>query len=258
MKTGLLKLNYPNIWENQEMTDAKAPLFYIVNQHVGWLKQYVLGMDMENWRDMQNRAAGQLEILSAELDKIEIATAPQALAAMPAVGGEREELIDGLEGLSQLLSKENTGSDAGFDDICWRAAQALRAAQPAPQAAIGGEARKWIIDLIHNEYDPKPSDYRPGDNWNDGAEEIADKIIGCLAQPASPLRGRESLAAMFLSMWKAGRSPLQIADAFLSASPPDQPAADPVTGRSAPLSCPNCFDETDCSQIDICNAINGV
>jgi hypothetical protein len=59
--------------------------------------------------------------------------------------------------------------------------------------AVGGEAHKWIIDLIHNEYDPKPSDYRPGDNWNDGAEEIADKIIGCLAQPASPLRGRESV-----------------------------------------------------------------
>ena len=43
--------------------------------------------------------------------------------------------------------------------------------------AVGGEARKWIIDLIHNEYDPKPSDYRPGDNWNDGAEEIADQIL---------------------------------------------------------------------------------
>jgi hypothetical protein len=48
----------------------------------------------------------------------------------------REELIDGLEGLSQMLSKENTGSDAGFDNICWQAAQDLRRhAQRAPMAA---------------------------------------------------------------------------------------------------------------------------
>jgi len=61
--------------------------------------------------------------------------------------------------------------------------QAMGATQPGGPAAlaatpaVGGEARKWIIDLIHNEYDPKPSDYRPGDNWNDGAEEIADQIL---------------------------------------------------------------------------------
>jgi hypothetical protein len=28
--------------------------------------------------------------------------------------------------------------------------------------------------------------------------------------------------------------------------------------RKAPASCPHCFDESDCSQIDICNAVNEV
>jgi hypothetical protein len=34
-----------------------------------------------------------------------------------------------------------------------------------------------------------------------------------------------------------------------------QPAAAPDTPRTAPLSCPNCHDKSDCSSIDICNAV---
>jgi hypothetical protein len=47
--------------------------FYIVNQHIGWLKQYVLGMDETNWRYMRFRAEWQLEELSSEVAKIDAA-----------------------------------------------------------------------------------------------------------------------------------------------------------------------------------------
>lgn len=52
------------------------PLFYIVNQHIGWLKQYLLGMDETNWRDMQAHAERQLESLSSEIDKIAALRSP--------------------------------------------------------------------------------------------------------------------------------------------------------------------------------------
>lgn len=38
------------------------------------------------------------------------------------------------------------------------------------------ERETWI-DLIRNEYDPAPSHYKMGDNWDDGAGRIADAII---------------------------------------------------------------------------------
>ena len=39
----------------------------------------------------------------------------------------------------------------------------------------------WIADLIRNEYDRAPGHYRPSDSWDDGADEIARKIIERLA-----------------------------------------------------------------------------
>jgi hypothetical protein len=33
------------------------------------------------------------------------------------------------------------------------------------------------MDLIRNEYDPVPSQYRVGDDWDDGAGRIADAIL---------------------------------------------------------------------------------
>jgi len=92
-----------------------------------------------------------------------------ALAAAPAdedEAGDNLRLIDYIADKIELPETDEL-SQENFD--AWM----LRSATPT----VGGEARKWIIDLIHNEYDPKPSDYRPGDNWNDGAEEIADQIL---------------------------------------------------------------------------------
>jgi len=37
--------------------------------------------------------------------------------------------------------------------------------------------REELIKLIRDEYDPAPSHYKMGDNWDDGAGRIADKII---------------------------------------------------------------------------------
>lgn len=37
--------------------------------------------------------------------------------------------------------------------------------------------REEIMDLIRNEYDPAPSHYRMGDDWDDGAGRIADAIL---------------------------------------------------------------------------------
>src|SRR5881396_3881865 len=39
----------------------------VAPQHVGWMKQFILGMDESNWRDMQIRAVRQLDHLSADL-----------------------------------------------------------------------------------------------------------------------------------------------------------------------------------------------
>lgn len=73
-------------------------------------------------------------------------------------------------------------------------------AQTEPKAA----GRQWIVELIRDQFDPKPSDYRPGDNWDDGAGAIADAILaqlpllhaegsavsstpqGCAAEPQAP------------------------------------------------------------------------
>ena len=38
------------------------------------------------------------------------------------------------------------------------------------------EREEWA-DLIRNEYDPAPSHYRMGDDWDDGAVRIADAIL---------------------------------------------------------------------------------
>jgi len=32
-----------------------------VSQHIGWLKQYIQGMDETNWKDMRLRAERQLD-----------------------------------------------------------------------------------------------------------------------------------------------------------------------------------------------------
>lgn len=37
--------------------------------------------------------------------------------------------------------------------------------------------REEIMDLIRNEYDPAPSHYKMGDDWDDGAGRIADAIL---------------------------------------------------------------------------------
>jgi hypothetical protein len=37
--------------------------------------------------------------------------------------------------------------------------------------------REEIMDMIRNEYDPAPSHYRMGDDWDDGAGRIADAIL---------------------------------------------------------------------------------
>lgn len=44
--------------------------------------------------------------------------------------------------------------------------------------------RQWIIALIRSEFDPKPAHYKPGDEWDDGAEAIADAILA--AAPSQP------------------------------------------------------------------------
>lgn len=36
------------------------------SQHIGWLKQFIAGMDESNWRDMKLRAERQLEELAAD------------------------------------------------------------------------------------------------------------------------------------------------------------------------------------------------
>jgi hypothetical protein len=66
----------------------------------------------------------------AQAYRVMVAASPPEQPATPAVGGEVDELIGMLECLSEMLTKENTGSDAGFDNVCRRAAQILRA-QPA-------------------------------------------------------------------------------------------------------------------------------
>lgn len=40
--------------------------------------------------------------------------------------------------------------------------------------------RQWIIDLIRDQFDPAPSHYKLGDNWDDGAPAIAEAIFAQL------------------------------------------------------------------------------
>lgn len=51
--------------------------------------------------------------------------------------------------------------------------------------------RQWIVDLVRDQFDPKPSDYRPGDTWDDGAEAIADAILAQLPLLAAEAIKRE-------------------------------------------------------------------
>jgi hypothetical protein len=37
--------------------------------------------------------------------------------------------------------------------------------------------REELMDLIRNEYDPAPSYYRMGEDWDDGLGRIADAIL---------------------------------------------------------------------------------
>lgn len=85
------------------------------------------------------------------------------------------ETIDALDTVEGYVSVELLNIERAISDDLREQNAKLREAAATP--AVGGEPRKWIIDLIHNEYDPKPSNYRIGDNWNDGAEEIADQIL---------------------------------------------------------------------------------
>lgn len=41
----------------------------------------------------------------------------------------------------------------------------------------GPLTRQEIIDLIRNDYDPVPSDWPRHRGWDDGAGDIADKIL---------------------------------------------------------------------------------
>jgi hypothetical protein len=63
-------------------------------------------------------------------------------------------------------------------------------------------SRQWIIDLIRNQFDPAPAHYRPGDNWDDGAEAIADVILSQSLAPAQQPLDREQLAALlYVTRW---------------------------------------------------------
>lgn len=76
---------------------------------------------------------------------------------------------------------------------------ALRAAQPAAQApaGTGGDVKQWLIDLIRNEYDKAPDYLRAGDNWDDGAERIADAVLSRLSPPDA-VRAAAHAAFQFL------------------------------------------------------------
>lgn len=49
--------------------------------------------------------------------------------------------------------------------------------------------RQWIVDLIRDQFDPAPAHYKLGDNWDDGAEAIAEAVLAQL-----PLLRTESVA----------------------------------------------------------------
>ena len=48
------------------------------------------------------------------------------------------------------------------------------------------ELRRLIVDLIRNEYDKAPEHYAMGDNWDDGAEDIANKIVAAITKRGEP------------------------------------------------------------------------
>jgi hypothetical protein len=47
---------------------------------------------------------------------------------------------------------------------------------------MDADLKHWIVDLIRNEYDKGPNYYLAKDNWDDGAERIADQIIERMVQ----------------------------------------------------------------------------
>ena len=66
--------------------------------------------------------------------------------------------------------------DCGAED-CEECQTAFRGVKPK----AGALTRQEIIDLIHTHYDPMPSDWPARHRgWDDGAGEIADKILARL------------------------------------------------------------------------------
>lgn len=147
---------------------ATAPRFYIVNQHIGWLKMYVIGMDENNWRDMRDRAELQLERLSQEIDK-EAAAIPDTAATPPlpkrpfafAVkrapdNGPEEYRLFMDEGEAREAAEQLDGDYEALFRVGDRrsAVQSLNAAQPSWQPIIERlckpEAGHTIHDVVAN------------------------------------------------------------------------------------------------------------
>lgn len=55
----------------------------------------------------------------------------------------------------------------------------------APSAEPSALTKEQIVELIRDKYDPAPDHYKRGDNWDDGAEEIADLILA--THPIAPV-----------------------------------------------------------------------
>lgn len=67
--------------------------------------------------------------------------------------------------------------DCGAED-CEECQVAFRGVKPK----AGPLTREEIIDMIRTDYDPVPSDWPARHRgWDDGAESIADKILGRMA-----------------------------------------------------------------------------
>lgn len=75
--------------------------------------------------------------------------------------------------------------------------------------------RRWIIDLIREQYDKAPDHYRLGDSWDDGAPAIADAIMAQLPRLINELNAthavvpREPTTAMLAAGQKAWREDTQ-------------------------------------------------
>lgn len=91
---------------------------------------------------------------------------------------------------SKLRAALEKIANSTFSDL--NSQNTAREALALPQSAeeSGWKLRGWIADLIREEFDPRPSNEAypaQWDGWDDGAEEIASKIIQQLlpAPPAS-------------------------------------------------------------------------